>query len=64
MLKHLTHGTLSHNFSEVLTAVFRGKNYCLNILEEETGLKSIYAKPKYPICREEGWDLRSRGGDL
>lgn len=48
MLKRLTHGTRPHNSPEVLTAVFWGKNYCLDIFEEETGLKPIYTRPKEP----------------
>lgn len=57
MLTRLTCGMLSHDSSQVLTAVFCTKNYCLNILEEETGLKLIYTKPKEPSA--EGKTLHS-----
>lgn len=57
MLTRLTHGTLSHDSSQVRTAVSCAKNYCLHILEEETGLKLIYTKPKEPSA--EGKTLHS-----
>lgn len=58
MLTCLTHGTPLHDSSQVLTAVFCAKNYCLHILEEETGLKLIYTKPKEQSAEGENFALR------